>query len=891
MTITRIPFDSRFAGAETLAVCVLVAGVPWVLVPSGLSPAATAVSSGSIDPLWWPGVGALTYDLPAASDLPLVRAWLDPATVFEVFKSTDPVKGDAKVEALTFDLYDPMGAATAVLSGPRARTTTLLASTVTNSATSIPLASASGIASSGVAWIGREALLYDGVGGDTLTLTSAPATRGAFGSRARSHRFDSTQPAVVSFGAWPRSLYGRMASVWLCRVEGSTLVDPTCVYIGTVGPGVQRSASGTRWQLPLDNVVEVLSRKIAPRSFTLFGISHLDTVNSLRAPLVTGSSTDVFLGSTSSVLDDDGWHPDAASFIDDWNARATALSEPVGASFAGGALVVRVNGLVSESNTDVYASWDDPPIATINADTSGAAVWTSRRAMPSTVLQLDGKVPLPAPGDLAKIPATLAYTSGGGSARYTLNVEKTRNSDRPLVAWILETGTNGSLDFARVTAITDTGTRHRDRQQRTLITERTTATLGVAADGETVDALKAAALALDGLDGGLHEDVIDWDSIAAQLASVPLGSLPSQRSYTFSDGDTLLVALSHEARLRGCAMCSRWGRLALFRTAVFASTEETVATIAEADIVCDDSGVPIEPEVIDAPMPVATSMTFALPGDLSYQWVDDTARGEYGDGSEVECKALQWVPPGTDLSAVVSSLQASAQQLLGVLAEPYRVVRVTLGPRYLGLQEGDLVRLTHPRVPTYLGTLGVTSATCQVQEVRTQVMGGKGRAIVALRLQDEDLAGYAPEALVAAGGLDHASRVVTVDTGSAFGSTCFARALRPDGSASTSAVDGFVVGQLVRLSQIGTRAPISDESFTITAVDPAANTVTLNTVPSLAMAAAASSAYGVILRFDTWPAIDLAGGAAAADQERYVFIADHTSGDLGSGDAPKRWAA
>ena len=34
------------------------------------------------------------------------------------------------------------------------------------------------------------------------------------------------------------------------------------------------------------------------------------------------------------------------------------------------------------------------------------------------------------------------------------------------------------------------------------------------------------------------------------------------------------------------------------------------------------------------------------------------------------------------------------RQLLGVLAEPYRVVRVTLGQPYLGLQEGDLVTFT-----------------------------------------------------------------------------------------------------------------------------------------------------------------------------------------------------
>lgn len=890
MTTSRIPFSSRFAASETLAVCVTVAGVPLVLCPAGLAPTATAVTSGSVDPAWWPGVGALTYDLPAESGISPVRAWLDPGTVWEVFRAVDPLKGDAKVEALTFDAYDPAGASTAVLSGQRARTTTLLTSTVTAAATSIPVASTSGLSSSGIAWLGREALIYDGLGGSSLTLTSSPAGRGKFGSRARGHRFDSTQPAVVSFGAWPRFLYGRLATVWLCRVSGTTLYDPTAIYQGTIGPGVQRSASGTRWQIPLDNVVEILSRKIAPRTFTFYGIAHLDTTSGIRTPLFAGQRT--FLGSTSATYDDNGWHPDAASFVDDWNAAATsAFSDSVRASLSGGYLSTRESGVGAGAPTRVATAWDQPPIADLLADASGVATWTSRRPMPDTVYHLDGKVPLPAPGDLAKIPATLLYTSGGGDARFTLNVERTANSDDPLVAVVLETGTNGSLDWARVTAVTDTGTRARDRQQRTLITERATATLGVSAEGETADALQAAALALDALDGGLHEDVIDWTAISAAFAAIPLGSLPSARRYLLGDGDTLLDALSHEARLRGMAMCSRWGRLSVYRTAVFASTEETVATILEGDLLTDDNGRPIEPEVIDSPGPVATSMTFSLPGGTSYQWVDDTSRGEFGDGADVRCTALEHVPPGTDLSGVVSSIQAVAQQLLGVLAEPYRVVRVPLGPTFLGLQEGDLVRFTHPRVPTYVGTLGVTSITCQVQEVRTQVMGGKGRVSVALRLQDEDLAGYAPEALVAAGGLDHASTVVTIDTASAWGATCFSRELRPDGSTATSAIDGFAVGQKVRLSQIGTRTPMSDEGFTITAVDAGAGTITLDTVPSLAMAGAAAAQYGVLIRFASWPTVDAASAPVRDDQERYLYIADHTAGDLGSGDAPKRWAA
>jgi len=889
MTISRIPFDSRFASTETLAVCVTVAGVPLVLCPAGLAPTATAVTSGSVDPAWWPGAGALTYDLPALSGISPVRAWLDPGTVWEVFRAVDPLKGDAKVESLTFDVYDPAGAATAVLSGQRARTTALLTSTVTSAATSIPLDSTSGIASSGVAWIGREAVIYDGVGGGALTLTSSPATRGAFGSRARGHRFDSTQPAVVSFGAWPRFLYGRLATVWLCRVSGTTLYDPTAIYQGTIGPGVQRSASGTRWQIPIDNVVEVLSRKIAPRTFTLYGIAHLDTTSGLRAPLAAGV-VGTFLGSTSSATDDHGWHPDAASFIDDWNAAAgSVFADSVVASLVARKVSARVSGVGAGAHTLVRASWDTTPDVDLTADGSGVALWVSRRAMPDTVLHLDGKVPFPAPGDLAKIPAALFYTTPGATAGFFLSVG--RGEGDPLTAIISATGTNGTLDYADVAAPSIAGESDADRQVRTLITERSTATLGVYSDGETAAALVAAALALDALDGGLHEDVIDWTAVASAFASIPLGSLPSARRYLFGDDDTLMLALSHEARLRGMAMCSRWGRLSVYRTAVFASTEETVATIAETDILCDDNGAPIEPEVIDSPGPVATSMTFSLPGGTSYQWVDDTSRGEFGDGAEVTCKALEWTLPGTDLSGVVSSLQAVAQQLLGVLAEPYRVVRVTLGPRFLGLQEGDLVLFTHPRVPTYVGTLGVSAATCQVQEVRLQVMGGKGRVSVALRLQDADLAGYAPEALVAAGGLDHASTVVTVDTASAWGVTCFSRELRPDGSTATSAIDGFAVGQKVRLSQIGTRTPISDESFAVTAVDAVAGTITLDNVPSLAMAAAAASQYGVLIRFAAWPTIDAASAPVRDDQERYLYIADHTAGDLGSGDAPKRWAA
>ena len=874
---TYLDFADLFGRPRSLVVCVLVEGVPLVLVPSGTAPTATAVSSGSADALWWPGTGSLTQTIAGVSHDP-VRAWLDPGAVWEVFKAVDVAKGEARTEALNFDLYDPAGAATAVVSAPRARVAQLLASSLTTSSTSVALDAASAVPSSGVAFVGREAIVYTGVGGSTLT----GLTRGAFGSRARGHRFDATAPPVVvcspTTAPWPRYFYGRLASVWLARLDGTTLYDPTPIFLGTIGPGVQRDSRGVRWQIPVDSIVEVLGRKVTTKAVSLYGINHLDGDLWGRTPL---ANDNIILRRDSGSPDRDGWHPDFASFVSDWNAYAITATEPVRAYLTGNRLQVRRTGLGADGYTIVHASWDDGP-DTAQADGSGVAVWTSRRPPPDTALHLDGRVPLPAPGDAAKIPSVLSYAVGTSRAKLVLRAEADDGGE--IVAEIFATGTSGSLDYVEAGA-TIRESDPNERNRRTLITKRTAATLGVRAEGSGTDVLAAAAYALDELDGGMHAEVIDWSQIAGVLASVPLSALPSVRAYDLGDGDTILRLLVDELRLRGCALCTRRGRLAAFRTSVFAAVEETVAEITEADILCDDGGTPIEPEVIDSPSPVVTSMRFTLPGGGYYQWVDDTRRREFGDGDEIECAALASVPEGTDLAAIPAAIQQVAQQVLGVLAEPYRVTRVTLGPPFLGLQEGDLVVFTHPRVPTLSGTIGVSGAVCQVEEVRLEVMGGRGRIQAALRLQEPDLAGYAPEALVAAGGISGA--VVTVDTASGWGATCFARELRADGTAGDP-LDGFTAGDLVVLSQIGTRAPISDESFTILSIG--SGTVTLSGSPSAGMVSAAASAYGVILRFADWGAVDAASATVRDRQERYLYIADDSAQDLGSGDAPKRWA-
>lgn len=880
MATSYLDFPRLFDRPRSLVVCVLVEGVPLVLVPAGVAATATAVSSGTVDPLWWPGVGDLEQSIAGVSHDP-VRAWLDPSAVWEVYKRADVAKGEAKVEPMNFDLYDPGGQATAVVSAPRGRAAQLLASALTPSSTSAPLDATAGVPSSGVAYVGREAMVYGGVGGGSLT----PLTRGAFGSRARAHAVDPTAPPVVvcspATAPWPRHFYGRLASVWLARLDGATLVDPTPIFLGTVGPGVQRDSRGVRWQIALDSIVETLGRKVAAKAVTLYGVNHLDGDLWGRTPL---SNDTIILRRASGAPDRDGWHPNMASFVDDWNAYATTAAEPVRAYLTSGKLQVRRTGLGSDGYTVVHASWDDGS-DTVQADGSGVGVWTSRRDAPDTSLHFDGRMPLPVPGDAAKIP-TAYYGVGTSRASFILRAEV--DAGDTVTADVIATGTNGTVTY--VEAYADTDAPPERRNDATLITRRTTATVGVRAEGSGTDVLLAAALALDELDGGLHAQVVDWNQVAGVLDSVPLAGVPAQRAYVFAggDGDTILRVLVDELRLRGCSLCLRRGRLGAFRTATFAAVEETSAVITEADVLFADADgeAPVEPAVIDSPSPVVTSVRFTLPDGGYFQWVDDTHRRQWGDGDEIECAALASVPRGTDLAAIPAAVQQVAMQLLGVLAEPYRVVRVTLGPPFLGLQEGDLVIFSHPRVPTLEGTIGVAGAVCQVEEVRTEVMGGKGRVEVALRLQEPDLAGYAPEALVAAGGITGA--VVTVDTSTPWGATCFARELRADGTVGDP-LDGFAAGDRVVLSQIGARAPIADEPFTVSSIG--SGTVTLSGSPSAGMVAAAASQYGVILRFDDWGTIDGVGGAVTARQERYLFVADAAAQDLGSGDRPKRWAA
>lgn len=876
-------------GSVDVIPVVLVAGVPRVLVPAGLESrlTSTVVTSGAVDPAWWPGVGTLTQTL---HDGPVdthtfnpLRGWLDTGVQWQTFEQARPLEGDVNVEALTFSIHDPpqpdagpvpsadeLCAATAELSAPLARVTQLLSASVTSTSSTILVDSLTDVPSYGIGHIGREAFTYSSrthsPEGVVVSAVNGDV-RGAYGSRAVDHGAPAAHRAVVTFGL-PRWWQGRRCAVFLARVSGTSIVDPTPIFLGTIGAGVGLVKGGAVWNMPVDAVTVALNRKIGTASVLVQGFGH-------RA-YFAGSTPLAVDGFALRAEDNDGWHADLPGFVRDLNAGLVASTSLARVFLSGGRINVTTGGAAAE----VLAAWNSPIAQTLPASSTPFAL---QSAAPRACVTLDGVVRLD-PLDVAKIPSTLTVTATVGAATGTARFTLVCDTDETpgLVSVIV--GRDETASTVTLAAIVDDapGATGYDalmaRARAALVTKPTTAALSVEATGDTcVAALRALVAACDLLGGGgdMMDDCIAWDEIAEQFARVPLPFGLDARRYRPKPDETPLVLLVHEFRLRGCMMVMRYGRVSCARLAQFASTEQASRAIVEGDNVTEDRHE-IPAEITYGVVPTASSMTFALPGGASFAWVDETFRDEFGDGAEVTCKALQHMPETVAVNGIVAGLQTIAQQLLGPLAEPSQEVHMTVGPSFFDVMPGDLVRFTHSRVPTFAGVRGVTDLVSQVFDVRRQVFGGVARIVVGIRVGRDDLRGYAPSFLVAAGGITGA--IVDADTASAFGSTCFA-------DSRVTAVDGFAVGDAVELCEIDNETPIANASFTVTAVDTANARVTLDAAPGAAWVALAAAQYRVCLRFAPYTT------ATARQHTVAAYVADPSTGTLGGADAPNRWAA
>ena len=890
---SRITWDANSAlapGARVVPV-VLIAGVPVVLTPSSVTPTTTSASTP--DPLWWPGAGLLGQTLPDGSTFDPVKPLLDAGQTWEVYEQANIIAGDVRVEALTFTLFDPDNAATALLSIRDSRDGAFLTADASDSATSITLASTGVFPSSGIAAIGSETVTYSGKTGTTLT----GLTRGAYGSRARLHTSPASHRPVVAVGG-PRHWQGRLASVWYCVLsdDGTTLRNPTLVYLGVVGAGIHLVGSDrqalTRWSIPLDHVTMALTRKIGTTSVEVYGVAHYEDTpegHPLGIFYVRDSAAvHVSLTSDTAYPHDGGWHPDWPSFARAANVYATTAT-------GGLVFVTSSPSLVSVrfSGTDAH-----PIDGSIDAPWGSPEHWEGHCTTvtgwgyadpPQAFQHLEGRLKIGSSEDFARIPTTLGYpvtTTDGvtGTARLALVADT--DSTPGCIAII----TNRDATTQELTVQASLPGRGRmsaaEIMQATRITSRTQARLGVVVSGGNVVAcLRATALALDALTGsGAYDSAVDWDDLERAMSASP-SAFAEGRAYRFTgDGDTFLSVLVDEARVRGMVLSVRRGRITARRLQSFADVESAVATITEGDTIAP-GGQELTPEVIDNTEPTACSVEFQVStpsGAVRTVTVTDTTfQGEFGDGETIKVGALRYLPPTVDLPDVTPGLVGVAQQILGPAAEPYRVVRISVSPTLMDLQPGDLVTFTHSRIPSWSGTRGLTSAVCQVMEVRKQLFGGRLRPTVALRIGSGTRAGYAPSVLVAAGGIS--GTALTVDTSTAWGATCFAQDTDARGDASVTATDGFEVGDTVVLQQIGTRTPVAPETRVIASVSTVGMTFTV--APSATMVTASSAQYGVMVTLQSY------ASATARQRSLWAFVADKTSGTYSTGDAATRWSA
>lgn len=889
MTTAALDYSLEFEAPTRIVPVVLIAGVPLVLVPAGCNPTQTTVTSGSVDSAWWPGAGALVYGIPDPETegtlyVNPVRDWLDLSTVWSTVEQARPLEGDVRVEALRFDLFD-VGDVTAAISAREARVGQYLAADVTDLATTIPVETLAGIPSTGIAHAGREAIIYDATGTmggvSSIRLVGGLARRGAFGSRASVHRAPRERRPLVTVGPLPRHWQGRRAVLFFAKLsdDGSTLIDPTPVYMGTALAGVRLTSEVTRWQIPLDPITETATRKFSQRTVMLAGIQWLNGTPGPGQPLRVGPFA---IGpSYRNGRTFDG----PAEFVGIWNRYMIAHPG------AGATAVLDVDGRVrlefapgfDATLEHVHAAWDTPGVFD-SGRTVSSTTWLSTNPLPSTSLALDGRIAVSAT-DLAQIPTTGAAVldPSPGRAVYTLTADTA--TTKGVVATI--DAIDAVNNVLTVTAILPPDPNwdrlaYLRREAVTQVSKATPAVVGILARGDhALGALRALVRAVDGLDGGgLEEDSIDWTHLAAQMARIPLGNIPEAREYRATGDDTLLSILVDELRLRGMTMAMRRGRITGVRFADYASTELAVATIDEGDILLDDNDppAPLPIETTDNTEPLASGITFALPDGGSFAWVDSTALDDFGSGARIETQALRHLLEGFPASTLAVTLQGVAQQLLGVLSEPSRFFRLPLPASFLGLMPGDVVRLTHSQLPDWAGNRGLVGAVAQVFDMERRVFGDTAQALVRVRLSAADVAGYAPEFLVAAGGITMST--ITADVSTPFGPTCFAD---PD---SGDVLDGLEVGDHVVLSEYDALTPTADSAyFTITAINRGAHTITLDANPGTTWATLAASAMKVVVRFAGY------GDATERQRHGFAYTADPATQVLGGSDPPDRWAA
>lgn len=887
MTLHRIDWQTAASTGARVGRCILVAGLPWAIVPEGQE--LTAVTwTDSSDAAWHAGTS------------PTCKPWLlmpsahgdgVPALAWE--ENASPVQGTVDVGSLRFWLASTDDAVTATLGARDAQVYTRLVGDHSASATTITVESTAAFGASGAIFIGRERITYSG----TTSTTFTGCTRGTAGTKAR--RYVASSGAlfrVYEAGTDERlpTLTGRRCTVWLYRLsDAGEATDPTLVYDGRIAASAGTVDSGA-WELVVEHAAKALDAETQAPTLSLYGYSHGTVRRSTSTsrlssgafcPLLArwayaSGTRELTLNRDTGDPDNGGWSETRERYLERWNRAALAGGYGVTASLlANNNLQVSASDGSDDRRLTAWYGWaeaevSDPPDP---GDTRATATVyaPAGAAMPRACLWLIGDIPL-APTELAKIPTTPTYPlTDSTAAWWTLTAECVGGERTSAIQDPADAGADPVISGFGVKL---TGVSEQPEEDTAvnpnLIVKPTTAKLGLMARGGSWwSTLRYAVLdQVDSLRGTDQlSDSIAWDRVA-EIAREQAPH-PTRRAYAVDIEAPFMDLFRNECALNGLAVATWHGRVSVALIRESAITEAAAGALTEAHL--REGEVATVREVTDG---LATGYRLHLPAPSEdvIQVNDAGAIAESGAGEVIEATMPRGVlPPGTDVAtpALHAAVIEVAAAVLAPWVRPYQVANWPGDLRLAGAQIGDVYDLTEWLLPDGQGGRGLSAVVGTVLGKR--VDHDAGTVDLRLRLSPTTVAGYAPAALVSA----VSGAALTVDT-TTLGGAGFAPELLADGSAR---VDGgastFQAGDEVLLVEIDSESPTTPYSATVSSVSGA--TITLDGSPGGSWGTIASAGRAMLV-FDDW-------STSTSSQRRYAFIARQSTLQLPSSTQGRRW--
>lgn len=878
-----ILWSTASRGAQVIP-CVLIAGLPIILVPEGVT--LTGWSAGALDAAWWPGSSFAGFSA-------YIKPWLSLVDGIAWDEKAEPVQPEMlNVSSLTVSVADlglradgTGGLATAIFGARDSVEGTWITADVSTSATTVSVADTTGFAASGYLYIGRETMEYTSKTSTSFAIGTA-ANRGEFGSPVQHHWYVGNGNAAIAnpeVTSGAPEIVGRTATVWLLQVSAAGVVTAgTLAFYGSVGTGVVLSEDGETWSLRLDHAIKRLGAPLRGEPVSVGGFAHpapegtrgvaassvligrtwcptYDTWRDLTNDAVAMNT----LTRAAAAPDNGGWHATAEDYVQALTVAAASLwpaPDVVMYSLVGGKLRVYGAYDVASYTLNVQWVWDRPGEEGVSLGYGGVHQYTSGKDFPAAwvpILAGQGSRVYLSAADYTQVPAV--PSSGLGSVYYVLAFGE---EDEARYARITGRSTSGGLYWLDVDAITP------DRVQFDelgvngfgfIVTEPTSARIACEVSAATwIDALEALVEAFDTSLADTNADAFDFTDMREVAAQYPAGPYARNRSYVVDLSQSIIEIVTNECRLNGFTLVLTGGRISIARISDYAPTEPTAATISTSDLHADYPR-PGYSRGFDG---IVNAMRFRSPQTgVTVNVVDATSLTRYGAGrSTLEAVAPRQIT-GEIINPAGSYLELARQAatVLGPLRYPYEHVTLTTTPAKAGIEVGAIVALDLWRVPDQQAARGI-SKTGQIIARSWSLYGGAVAAIsYTVRLSPARLAGWAPAALVDAGGV--AGSVVTLDE-TTFGASGFG----PSGSGGGTAY--FAVNDVVRLVEINATSPTASTAHTVTAVG--GSTLTLSPAPNATFGTLAADAVKVMIVPDDW------GSAIVAAQEEYAYLSDTT---------------